>query len=386
LDTGSTIKLVDFRPCNPDFFLALSASNKQSYRRLQEALLSQRTFIAFALLLTGQVFAADLLITGISKPFFNPSLGQKVAVTVAVPVAGHLRAQILDRDGYPVRALCDESVRVGERLLHWDGKDERGMVVPDEAYSMKVDLIAGGRHMIYFPASLRETPAKTLSVRWYDRTSGVISYDLPVASRVHLQAGSAVKDASGHMDGPVLKTVVDEQPRIAGAIIEQWSGFDESGTIFVADQPNFVMSLVAAPLPENSIITVGNRTTTFLAYAGSRKGTSLLAHHEHGEHHAGLLAIDDVAPELKLTAKNAQLIAELQGSLSARFAKRSDSVLLFVDGQRVATESSSVPQITFALPSLSRGPHVVAVNWVGRNGPVAVNALRITNPPTLAQR
>jgi len=328
------------------------------------------------------LLANDLRVTRASKSFFNPSLRQDVAITVATPAAGRLTAIVLDRDGYPVRYLDrDERIAAGEHIFRWDGRDGTGAVVPDEAYSLKLELHTGNRRMTYFPAQRPALPAHTLRVRSYDPRSGIVAYELPAPSRVHIQAGSAVVDAKGSPDGPVLKTVVDEQPRVAGSVIDQWNGFDESGTIFVPDQPHFVMSLVAAPLPENSIITVGNREKTFLAYVAQRKGSSLISPHSASGHHAGLQAIDDIAPPLRLSISQSEpirIIAELQGPLAERFAKHSDQVQVFVDGRQVMTKKSESPRIAIILPAVSAtASHIVAINWVGRNGPVAVNALRI---------
>lgn len=339
-----------------------------------------------------------------SAPFFNPSLGQDVAITFVAPVAGSLTATVVDRDGYRLRYLArQERIAAGQHVIPWNGKDDAGAVVPDEAYSLKLDLVAGNRHLVYFPALRSSIAARTLRVRSYDPRTGIISYELPGASRVHIQAGSAVVDAKGHPNGPVLKTVVDEQPRAGGTVVEHWNGFDESGTIYVPDQPNFVMSLVAAPLPENSIITVGNRANGFLDYVARRRGASVIPLHASHAHHVGLPAIDDVAPPLQIRIANGvwsgtekawhigqepvRVAAQLQGPLASRFAERSTEVQIFVDNKPVLSRRSGSPRVAVVLPSITTpGIHTVVFNWVGRNGPVAVNALRLVTSSPIAVR
>jgi hypothetical protein len=327
------------------------------------------------------------------KSFFNPSTGEHFGLTLNVPERGKLTVLVLDRDGYSVRVLsADKTVTQGSTLLTWDGRDDAGVVVPDEAYSFKVDLVGGTHPQSYFPASMPTLPV-SVPVRYYDRFSGILSYVLPTASRVHIQAGTAIIDAKGQPDGPVLKTVADRQPRSAGAVIEQWDGMDESKTIRVADLPHFAISILATPLPENSVITVGNRRATFVAYASERRGASLLPAGLHSSaHHAGLQAIDDTTPPLQVTMKNGVwsdrekawrtdapdgvIDVVLQGPTGSRFAMHSTGILVFVDGHRVATEQSTQPSTELRVELPNSGLHTIAVNWVNGNGPVAVNALR----------
>ncbi len=337
----------------------------------------------------------------VSKPFFNPSLGEDVSLTISLPAAGKLTAVVLDRDGYAVRYVSrDEAVAAGETVLRWNGRDSEGTIVPDEAYSFKIDLVNASRHWAYFPAEHSTGGARSIAVRWYDPRSGIVSYDLPAASRVHIQAGSAVLGRDGKADGPVLKTIVDEQPRVGGSVIEQWrNGLDESGTIYIPDQPHFVMSIVASPLPENSVITVGNRFTTYVQQAAHRRGKSLLRPIPTHDHHAGLQTLDDVAPSMKLTLTNASwstpdkawltgsplphIDVQLEGPSAVRFAKNSEVIVVFLDGKRVLTQKPSSPKMALTIPmNISRGTHLLAVNWIGRHGPVAVNSLRLINTTT----
>jgi hypothetical protein len=51
------------------------------------------------------------------------------------------------------------------------------------------------------------------------------------------------------------------EPRAAGAVIQQWNGFDETGSVYIPDLGGFTCWVETIELPENAIITVGNRTT-----------------------------------------------------------------------------------------------------------------------------
>jgi len=243
-----------------------------------------------------------------SRSSFNPSAVESVEIEVVLARAGALRVRLLDRDGFLVRTLVADARGVpGRNAFSWDGRADDGSVVANEAYSILVDWSDGRRTERYFPAS-KAAAMVSIPVRYYSRQAGVITYDLPVASRVHLQAGVASLNAKNRqMEGPVLKTVVDREPRTAGRVAEQWNGLDETGSFFVADLRNFVMAVAATPLPENAIIAYGNRQRTFLEVAAARGGVSLVANGRASHaHHGGLTALEDVSPPLTLEPMNAE--------------------------------------------------------------------------------
>lgn len=339
--------------------------------------------------------SAAMMKTGtVTSSSFNPSLKQTVGLPVTVSAKGTFDSVVVDRDGYVVRQFPSIDVsRPTSIIVTWDGRDNDGRVVPDEAYSFKVELFDGTNRETYFPGN---EPSKFFSVPSdsYDRRSGVLRYTLPIASRIHIQAGAAILKA-GVADGPVLKTLVNRSPRPAGAVIEHWRGMDESGSFRVPDLANFVIAIAATSLPENAVMTVGNRTETFVDALGRRRGTSLLtsAVHSHG-HHQGLDAYDDIAPALEAEIRGARwseagktwsvnagrplLTIRLTGPTAARFAKQPGTVCVFVDQERVAEVPSRSDLTVMDIPvQLAKGTHTVSVNWVSSYGPVAVNSLRV---------
>ena len=336
----------------------------------------------------------------VSRPFFNPTQGQKIRISFAVGSVGELTIVILDRDGFPVRRLVlEQAVQAGNVLYDWDGKDDSGQVVPDEAYSLKIDLASQGGAATYFPAS---SPASAVEagLGYYDRRTAVLSYRLPVAARVHIQAGLARADEkSGERSGPVLKTLVNREPRPAGSDIETWNGLDETGAYYVPDLPGFVMAIAATSLPENSIITVGNNRQPFIEWAHDRPGKSLLGDTapDH-RHHNGLSVFDDLSPSLAVHPSNARQSGKgngwrvdgplLRGSLSLQgpskrhFAEQPGALLIFVDDREILVEKAPSDGMAFEVrvSELSPGEHIVAFDWVSDYGPVAVTSLLIDVP------
>jgi hypothetical protein len=353
---------------------------------------------AFSFAVVADLPAGQIGSVSVSRGFFNPTLKESVVLSLAVRSAGTVRAAVLDRDGYVVRTLPAQTPAGPANLTFaWNGRDEEQRVVPDEAYSFKIDFDGPAGRDQYFPATA-ESSFSTIKADYFDRSTGALAYTLAAPSRVHIQAGSATVDArSGATHGPVLKTLVNRAPRSAGSIVEHWLGFDESGTISVPDLPNFVVSIAATALPENSVITVGNRAETFAAFRDRRNGPSLLIHAAgNHQHHRGLTSDQDVAPDLDITlsgtnwipgektwkSRSAKVLAmkiALHGPNAVNFAMQPGKVMVFLDGATIAEFPTSAVPDAIKIPfSSSGGPdHIVAVNWVTDYGPVAVNSLRV---------
>jgi hypothetical protein len=334
----------------------------------------------------------------ISRPFFNPSVGQTIRIGYVIRREGVLTVQLLDRDGFVVRNLARAAMaKAGPASLLWDGRDEQAAIVPDEAYSLRIEFAAGRDRKTYFPANMAGEEIK-VAANYYARRGGILSYKLDRPARVHIQAGLAKADPkTGKREGPVLKTIANREPRPAGAVVENWNGFDESGTFHVPSLPNFVVAIAATALPENVILTTGNRKEQFLERAKRRTGRSLftftIADHHH---HQGLSTLDDVAPALRVKPLNAvwspaerkwttnektlRVILELEGPSADRFARQPGKLVVFMDQTKVKEIGSPSRSSRVELPlTMGSGEaRIVAFNWASDYGPVAVNSFRIS--------
>jgi hypothetical protein len=186
----------------------------------------------------------------VSRPFFNPSLRQSVDISIALGKSGLLSLSIVDRSGLVVRELATRApARLGKLTYTWDGRDAAGEVVPDEAYSMRIVLANRGEKERYSP-TLQRARKVNAATTFYDPETGVLAYKLAEAASVRIEARSSHS----------TRTVLGGEPRTAGSVIDHWNGFDTSGRVYLPNQPNFSISISAAALPENAIITVGKRT------------------------------------------------------------------------------------------------------------------------------
>lgn len=342
----------------------------------------------------------------VSPPFFNPSIGQKGAIAFSLGERADVTVSLLDRDLVLVRTLPALNAVRGEVRVEWDGRDDHGRVVPDEAYSLRIETVAGKRHETYEPARAF-TPTLSDPKRSYSMVSGVLRYELDVPSRLHIQAGEAVlvgDPKAGKRDGPVLKTLVDRSPRTAGVVVEMWDGFDESHTIHVPTLKNFVISILAASLPPNSIITIGNRAESFRNYISAIPGRRV-SHPAGGRpghvRHMGLSALEDYSPEISLavsgerdpegrirvTQKPLKVTVSMNGADAALFLTPESELVLFLDEKPLLKRRSVAATTSFSidLAAILPGEHRLAVNWNSSRGPVAVRATRlIVEPPARA--
>ncbi len=163
-------------------------------RHLRVATAILAALFCYGQMLTGADTKAAIESVAISKPFFNPSLAENVRVSLSVASGGSRACSSLiemaTRFGdWPRSKPCSP----GKVAYDWDGKDERGEVVPDEAYSLKADLESGGQSFQYFPANAPGMPFSA-TTNYYDRQGAVLSYTLPAPARVHIQAGVAKPD------------------------------------------------------------------------------------------------------------------------------------------------------------------------------------------------
>jgi hypothetical protein len=334
----------------------------------------------------------------VAPSFFNPTLGQKQTIRVRVSRSGTLVVEILDRDCMAIRSLAPLQVGASEVTAVWDGRDQGGEVVPDEAYNLRLQFTDGTKSEVYSPSEHFHPAPQDAKVHFYSREDGILSYTLALPSRVHVQAGQASPDPqTKERREVVLKTLVDDSPRVAGSVVEKWNGMDEGGTIRVTALPHFVVAILATPLPPNAMITTGNAKETFFGYARRHRPANAVKPRDlrtsTASHHAGLTALEDRTPplEIKPSATWKPQQREWQASLplhvtvtvaaggAAYFLAQPTVLSVNVDEKEVLhlKQPGSPATLTLGPRELSPGAHQIAFNWSSRLGPTAVNAMKV---------
>jgi hypothetical protein len=340
----------------------------------------------------------QLLVTT-TPAFFNPVIGQSAQIRLSTPRPGNVTVEILDRDRFVVRTLGAVPIDK-ETVVRWDGKDDAGEVVPDEAYAVRARYAGGGSELVYDPGSDFQPQPISIDSTSYSRVDGVLSYRLERPSRVHIQTGQARPVASGPAQGPVLRTIVDRAPRAGGAVIESWNGMDESGKVYIPDLQHFVVAALAVPLPESSLITVGNRHVSFTDYARRHRAATFtrprrLAAAAHA-HHQGLNAFEDRSPRLALrpakgadspvwasgTGEGLAFSIQLDEDTAPFFLSQPNSLEVFFDVDRVSRVECRANPCRVRLPAsqVPRGRHRLGVNWSSELGPVGVAVRWVEKP------
>lgn len=339
-----------------------------------------------------------------SPAFFNPSIGQRAEISCTLARAGEIAVEILDRDRFVVRKLARQASRPGTILVVWDGRDDAGLTVPDEAYTSRISFSGDGATESFDPTEHYQAVPQDLTSCTYSRTEGILSYTLEWPARVLILAGQATQDPTTHVSsGPILKTIVDRQPRAAGAVVESWNGMDASGRTYVPDLAHFVVAFTVAKLPEGAVIAVGNRATSFFDYSLSHRPKNALAPRQRGQgpnpHYVGLGGLEDANPNLELEVRapvdpatgafsedgaSLDVALAIEPRRARYFLGRSAKLNVFVDEKLVLTQDAqrSPAKVTVPVSSLLPGPHRVVVNWASGFGPVAVNSIVINRAHT----
>ncbi len=327
----------------------------------------------------------------ISSSSFNPRAGQKVSVSYVLSAPANVEAALYDPDFTLVRTLKSEGVQAGGRAsLAWDGKDQDGVVVPDEAYFFTITARdAQGAIETYDPTSFSGGEGKDIVKADIDPVSRAITYHLPSAARVLIRLGV--------QDGPLLNTLVDWKPRVAGEITEHWNGRDQDDVLDMLGQQRFKMLITCFTLPENSVITYGNREVDYRGYRKSVKaGRSVKDRPRRPEAvlspHYQLPRTVDYSPKLTMIFADAQEKAGmpvLKGKALVKVDIGEEQKSFFVEQQYevtffLDTEFYTEQEVGYApfnwvwdLTDVPAGEHLLTVNLSGFKDQIGVLSRKI---------
>ncbi|MFH1146221.1 MAG: hypothetical protein V1736_00755 [Pseudomonadota bacterium] len=196
----------------------------------------------------------------VDKRTFNPSMGEKVAISFRLSSPGKAIVRILDPDMGIIADLWPNEREDFEQTVVWDGKDLNGRVVPDEAYFFTIDAVDyQNRVARYDPAAISGGEIIIPEDLAFDMDQGFVTYRLAKDARVKIRAGIP--------NGPLLKTIVNCSPRLSGANNEAWDGKDDPGVLNAGIESSLKLMAEAVTLPDNSIIARGNSEYSYFEYS-----------------------------------------------------------------------------------------------------------------------
>ena len=283
------------------------------------------------------------------------------------------------------------------RHIEWDGRDSNGAIVPDEAYHpvLVVTDIEGNTHRLDMR---KQSGGEEVYDFEKQVKAGVIEYVLPAASRMLIRAGIR--------NGPLLRTVVDWEPRTKGFHAERWNGRDADDVILIEQEPDVGYLIVGYELPGKSIITYGNDRETYRQYRERHEFPHRMASFERRlperngrvvrqEFHNPLLQQKSPRIEVALLEKeNRQPVDEVSGFDEvltevdlepldeAYLDQERYEISFFIDNIFIAEEEQGfVPFVWRWSPGrlgIEPGEHVLTVNVSGYSGQVGVRNLPFT--------
>jgi hypothetical protein len=194
---------------------------------------------------------------------FAPATGQRFPIRIVLERKAQIELRLLSADGDPVRTLRSAgSLEAGSHELQWDGKDDSGVLVPDEAYvPVLAARSADGTALELDPRAA--TGGEVIDQLQVTPTaSGDIGYVLPAPARVLVRVG--IKD------GPMLASLANWEPRASGKNVQRWNGFDQDQLLDLRRSERLSVLVTAFKLPAHSIITTGNAAMDYRAYRRSK--------------------------------------------------------------------------------------------------------------------
>ncbi len=336
--------------------------------------------------------AAEIGPVKLEKTEFSPALGQKLKIAFRTERAGKVKVEIYTSDWDTIKTIEAGPLAPGTHSVVWDGTDDDGETVPDEAYIPLFRLETPEGNFSYDP---RKTGGEVLNN--LDRKAdmgGNITYTLPKPARTLVRVGTD--------NGPMLRILSDWKPRSGGKIRHRWNFKDRTGKVDFTGL-HYTAAISAYALADYSIITTNNKKEDYLSYFKRKKLSCNLPKtiqakmlERNGKRispHYYRCRIEERTPalNLKITGapekngvyilgndKPATVILEMNNDDLALIEKKQYEVSFYVDGTFVSeAEQGYIPIRWIYKPNgLEKGDHVLTVNVTTFDGSVAAESRR----------
>ena len=221
--------------------------------------------LLFAVHLAATTVSAAAPPIGLSEPVapaFEPGQGAALDIPVRLSVPGEVVLDIRSGDGDLVRRYPPRALAPGDHVLQWDGRDDQGTLVPDEAYHLVLECRCGGTAPVVLDP--RDTTGGHLleGVKPILSPDGSVAFDVPVPSRLLVRVGMK--------GGAMMRALENWRPRAAGRATLAWDGRDASGVTRLLGQEGLTVLVSGYTLPDQTVITRGNRRLDYAAYRQAR--------------------------------------------------------------------------------------------------------------------
>jgi hypothetical protein len=314
--------------------------------------------------------------------------GGSAAIQFEITQAAQVAVDIRNEVGAAVRSFDLGSQPAGPMSVRWDGQDSSGARILSGVYLYRIRATGSdGQRIISEPAvpGGNEVLAQQFTL---DPDTGAMRFLLPQASRVRLRVG-----LRGY---PLLRTLYDWTPMLAGPHEIAWDGRDATGQIQLSHHPNLDVNLSAFALPGNSILATGNgelgRGPAGIP-ADVPAGAYMHASHPPEQCHEPKLRLEVVGPKAKsrsglpVVSGTVPIRVTLDPNDAEHLVNARFEVMLFVDTVFLfeAEEGSNPFTYSFDTSSLAPGRHLFTVNVLGyddHTGTQTIELERAAGGPT----
>jgi len=345
------------------------------------------------LLLNVTLFAGDIIsLLPYKSNEFSPALKQTFKLSYTLSEEANVTWQIYTPDNNLIRTIKAEHSKKGEYTLLWDGKDEKGTIVPDEAYTIVLKAKTKNRTQTIDSHLTGGEILKDLQTK-VDKI-GNISYTLSVPARVLVRAGIE--------NGPMLRVISNWVPKNKGKVRQRWDMKDADNLIDISTLP-FGITVSAFALPKHAIITTNNKILNYYTYFKDQnlscnthpKEKQLLEREGKSiSKHVYMCRIQDRDPRLYLAMPKAEQKEQNLSVLSdgkptlvkvsmhpedeATLEKAKYEVSFFVDFEFTSEEELGFMPISWNyMPNgIKKGEHILTVNVSSFTGQVGVKSYK----------
>jgi len=190
---------------------------------------------------------------------FSPALNKSSLIEFMAETASIVTLNLHGPDGEIVRHLVKEQAyKKGQHSVSWDGKDDEGVIVPNEVWVPVLSVSElTGRTIIDDPR--RYSGGEIIpDIKWTARADTELSFDIPYPARVLIRTGID--------EGPMMRVLKRWEPIGAGKVVVRWDGYDKNGVDEFALRDDKWFVVMAYQLPEVALISTGNKEMDYRAY------------------------------------------------------------------------------------------------------------------------
>lgn len=193
--------------------------------------------------------------------WFDPQAGETASFRFDSDQGGEAFVRIYGPDWREIGEVTVEEVVAGETTqVAWDGRDQDGNIVPDEAYFGVLEFFGADDDIVQIDRSVERAIGEVLVLdAAYDAAAGGVRFRLAVPARVTLLAG-----ISG--GGPLMNTLLSGVPYPAGEHVFPWDGRDQSGVIDLVAEERFQLFVSARELVAPVVIARGGDGPAYHSY------------------------------------------------------------------------------------------------------------------------